>query len=83
MAHCHGTQVLTLCNFYAFWVKTKPNKCFTYRPLYCIKIGDGSCNYDTLERPDIRQGVHMHKKKDSPRQYALEPLFYKYGVGNT
>ena len=50
------------------------------RPLYCLKIGDDSCNYETQERASIRQGIHMHNKHGSPRQYALEPLFYKYGV---
>lgn len=52
----------------------------TLRPLYCIKEGDGSCDQTTLERVDLRQGFHLHSQ--SEREFALEPLFYKYGVGN-
>jgi hypothetical protein len=53
-----------------------------HRPLYCLKIGDDSCNYETLERAAIREGIHMHGdgKASSHLQYGLEDLFYKYGV---
>lgn len=51
-----------------------------HRPLYCIKIGDSSCDVNTFERPDIRQGIHMHYDKRKARQYRLEDLFFKYGV---
>lgn len=52
-----------------------------HRPLYCLNFPDYTCDYDTFERPDMRQGIHMYKKNESPREYAIEPLLYKYGVG--
>lgn len=51
-----------------------------HRPMYCLNFPDYTCDYSTLERPDMRTGIHMYKKKDSPREYAIEPLFYKHGV---
>lgn len=51
-----------------------------HRPLYCVKVGDDSCDENMLERPDLRQGIHMHGDKSKPRQFGLEELFYKYGV---
>ena len=50
-----------------------------HRPLYCLTMDDHSCNYQTLERADIRQGIHMHGNKRLPRKFALEPLLFKYG----
>lgn len=51
-----------------------------HRPLYCLKIGDSSCDLKNFERPDIRQGIHIHNDRRRPRQYGLEDLFHKYGV---
>ncbi|OTF81945.1 hypothetical protein BLA29_009950 [Euroglyphus maynei] len=51
-----------------------------HRPLYCLKMGDDSCNHQTMERKELRQGIHMHRRQNSPREYGLEDLFYKYGV---
>jgi len=58
-----------------------------HRPLYCLKGGheededeDQECNQTTMERPIVREGVHMHNNTHSPLQYGLEDLFYKYGV---
>lgn len=51
-----------------------------HRSVYCLRLGDGACDYKTLERPDMRVGIHMHKKMNEPRKYGLEGLFYKYGV---
>lgn len=49
-----------------------------HRPLYCLKLGDSSCNHETLERESIRQGIKMHG--EGQRKYGLEELFFKYGV---
>ncbi|KAH9517603.1 Acid phosphatase type 7 [Dermatophagoides farinae] len=49
-----------------------------HRPLYCLKMGDSSCDHQTMERPEIRQGIRMHDQGE--RQYGLEDLFHKYGV---
>nr|XP_027200581.1 acid phosphatase type 7-like [Dermatophagoides pteronyssinus] len=51
-----------------------------HRPLYCLKMGDDSCDHHTMERKEIRQGIRMHRRPNSPRQYGLEDLFFKYGV---
>ncbi|XP_046909370.2 acid phosphatase type 7 [Dermatophagoides farinae] len=51
-----------------------------HRSLYCLKMGDDSCDHQTMERPEIRQGIHMHRRYNLPREYGLENLFYKYGV---
>lgn len=47
-----------------------------HRPLYCLKLGDNSCDHDTMERPTIRQGF----KEGSHLKYGLEELFFKHGV---
>ncbi|XP_027200750.2 acid phosphatase type 7-like [Dermatophagoides pteronyssinus] len=49
-----------------------------HRPLYCLKMGDDSCDHQTMERKEIRQGIRMHDEGE--RQYGLEDLFFKYGV---
>lgn len=51
-----------------------------HRPLYCLKIGDRSCDTETMERSDIRQGINMYDDLDNEIQYGLEELFYKYRV---
>ena len=48
-----------------------------HRPLYCLKMGDSSCDHEALDRPTIRKGIHMDGHRHS---YGLEDLFYKYGV---
>ena len=51
-----------------------------HRSPYCIKMGDGSCDTDTMDRPEIRLGIHMHNNTQEERKYGLEKLFYDYGV---
>lgn len=51
-----------------------------HRPLYCLKIGDTSCSYETFQRKELRKGVHMRGDRKSLRKYGLEELFLKYGV---
>src|SRR6218665_2460107 len=48
-----------------------------HRPMYCFKRDDHSCNLETMERDDLRQGVLRH---DGTRTWGLEELFHKYGV---
>lgn len=49
-----------------------------HRPLYCLTMGDHSCNYEKLERINIRQGIEY--KNLTGRKFGLEKLFYKHGV---
>nr|XP_027200644.1 acid phosphatase type 7-like isoform X1 [Dermatophagoides pteronyssinus] len=49
-----------------------------HRPFYCVKVVDRSCDNQTMERKEIRQGIRMYDKGE--RHYGLEDLFFKYGV---
>lgn len=49
---------------------------FGHRPLYCVKMGDNSCDHEALERPTIRKGI----EQNNHLEYGLEELFYKQGV---
>ena len=49
-----------------------------HRSFYCVKVVDRSCDNQTMERKEIRQGIRMYDKGE--RQYGLEDLFFKYGV---
>lgn len=62
-----------------------------HRSPYCMKSGKDAeddeeptkeleCDPHLQERPIMRQGIHMHDDPKVPTQFALEQLFYKYGV---
>lgn len=49
-----------------------------HRPMYCLKK-DEECLKETMERPELRQGVADGPDKAN-KMFGLENLFYQYGV---